>query len=108
VKSFGIPPSHGGNAGSDPAGGTRQYQYLIDYFRQDQVEGALQGSLANFASCLSGRHPHWLVEGEREVGEQLTALRLACIHGDAQSGSTDVVRAPKSTLPSWRTKSGVR
>ena len=33
----------------------------------------------------------WLVEREREVGEQLTALRLACIDDDAQSETTDVV-----------------
>ena len=38
---------------------------------------------------LRGRR--WLVEGEREVSEQLTALRLACIDDDAQSESTDVV-----------------
>jgi hypothetical protein len=38
---------------------------------------------------LRGRR--WLVEGEREVSNQLTALRLACIDDDAQSESTDVV-----------------
>jgi hypothetical protein len=38
---------------------------------------------------LRGRR--WLVEGEREIAEQLTALRLACIDDDAQSESADVV-----------------
>jgi hypothetical protein len=38
---------------------------------------------------LRGRR--WLVEGEREVGEQLTALRLECIDDDAQSETIDVV-----------------
>jgi hypothetical protein len=38
---------------------------------------------------LRGRR--WLVEGEREVSDQLTALRLACIDDDAQSEATDIV-----------------
>jgi hypothetical protein len=38
---------------------------------------------------LRGRR--WLVEGEREIDEKLTALRLACIDDDAQSESTEVV-----------------
>jgi hypothetical protein len=42
-------------------------------------------------SFVRVRGRRWLVEGEREIAEQLTALRLACIDDDAQSESTDVV-----------------
>jgi hypothetical protein len=45
----------------------------------------------NIGSFVRLRGRRWLVEGEREVAEQLTALRLACIDDDAQSESTDVV-----------------
>jgi hypothetical protein len=45
----------------------------------------------NIGSFVRLRGRRWPVEGEREVGEQLTALRLACIDDDAQSETTDVV-----------------
>jgi hypothetical protein len=38
---------------------------------------------------LRGRR--WLVEGERELGPTLTALRIACIDDDAQGETTEVI-----------------
>lgn len=45
-------------------------------------------TVGNFVR-LRGRR--WLVEGERELGDRLNALRLACIDDDAQTESTEVV-----------------
>jgi len=45
-------------------------------------------TVGNFVR-LRGRR--WLVEGERELGDRLSALRLACIDDDAQTESTEVV-----------------
>ena len=37
------------------------------------------------------RGRRWLVEGESELGDRLTSLRLACIDDDAQGETTEVV-----------------
>jgi hypothetical protein len=42
----------------------------------------------DFVRVRTGR---WLVEGERSVGEGLTALRLACVDDDAQGERVEVL-----------------
>nr|WP_294528790.1 DISARM system SNF2-like helicase DrmD [uncultured Rhodopila sp.] len=45
----------------------------------------------SIGSFVRARGRRWLVEGERELGQRLNALRLACIDDDAQSESTEVI-----------------
>ncbi len=42
-------------------------------------------------SFVRVRERRWLVEGERDLGQELAALHLACIDDDAQGETTDVV-----------------
>lgn len=42
-------------------------------------------------SFVRVRGRRWLVEGERELGDRLSALRLACIDDDAQGESTELL-----------------
>lgn len=59
--------------------------------RSPGICGALALDTPTVGSFVRLRGRRWLVEGEREISDQLSALRLACIDDDAQSEATEVV-----------------